>query len=200
MKILTLVILTPLIATIALRSKYNFFMPLDDKRFNVYNATSFFLCLSTITWATLWFFKSESPLTDPEIALSQTGGTNSERGQHQNRSNRTRAGGNPHRASSLLRYDEEIDYTLPSYSEVPPPPTYNKVVSSDGDIQINQNEHTQVPATEVISQNRNSTTTINQDNPNASIETANAENMSRVDNSIAGSRESLNELPRPARQ
>ncbi|CAO0797230.1 unnamed protein product [Mucor circinelloides] len=142
MKILTLVILTPLIATIALRSKYNFFMPLDDKRFR----------------------------------------------------------GNPHRASSLLRYDEEIDYTLPSYSEVPPPPTYNKVISSDGDIQINQNEHMQVPVTEVLSQSRNSATTIIQDNPNASMETVNAENTSRVNNSIAGNRGSLNELPRPVRQ
>lgn len=148
----------------------------------------------------LWFFKSESPLTDPEIPLSQTGGTSSERGQRQNRSNRTRAGGNPHRASSLLRYDEEIDYTLPSYSEVPPPPTYNKVISSDGDIQINQNEHMQVPVTEVLSQSRNSATTIIQDNPNASMETVNAENTSRVNNSIAGNRGSLNELPRPVRQ
>lgn len=34
MKILMLVILTPLITAIVLRSKYNFFMPLEHKRFS----------------------------------------------------------------------------------------------------------------------------------------------------------------------
>ncbi|GAN09031.1 hypothetical protein MAM1_0239c08553 [Mucor ambiguus] len=159
---------------------------------DVYNATSFFLCLSTITWATLWFFNSESPLTDPEIALSETERTNRERRQHQSRDDRTRTGGNAHRTSSLHRYDDEIDYTLPSYSEIPPPPTYIKVISSDGDIQINHSEHTLTPTIESSSQNRTSATISNQETPNANTETVDEENMTRIENNRSGNRESLN--------
>ncbi|KAL9541531.1 hypothetical protein MBANPS3_009064 [Mucor bainieri] len=178
---MTLVILTPLIATIALRSKYNFFMPLEDKRFNVYNATSFFLCLSAITWATLWFFKSESPLTDPEIALAETERTNRERGQRQIRSDRIRTGENVHHSASVHRYDEEIDYTLPSYSEVPPPPTYNKVISSDGDIQIDHDEHALTSTTESSSQNRTSIATMTQGTLNANTETVDEGDTTRIE-------------------
>ncbi|CEP07127.1 hypothetical protein [Parasitella parasitica] len=150
-----LVILTPLIAAIALRSKFNFFMPLDDKKYNVYNATSFFLCISTITWATLWFFKSEKPLTDPEIALSGTRGTR----QRSDRHNSTRATETP---PSVHRYDAEIDYTLPSYSEVPPPPAYNKVMYSNREAHVEQVEDIPATATDPSFQNRNSTTITNE--------------------------------------
>lgn len=168
---------------------------------DVYNATSFFLCLSTITWATLWFFRSESPLTDPEIALSETERANRERGQRQSRSDRTRTGYNGNRTPSLHRYDDEIDYTLPSYSEVPPPPTYNKVISSDGDIQIDHNDHTLTSTTESSSQNRNSVTTVVQDTPHTNAETISEEAMDRVESSVGvNNNESLDPSHRSDRQ
>ncbi|OAC98490.1 hypothetical protein MUCCIDRAFT_167565 [Mucor lusitanicus CBS 277.49] len=142
-QILTLVILAPLIATIALRSKYNFFMPLDDKRFRY----------------------------------------------------------NGNRTPSLHRYDDEIDYTLPSYSEVPPPPTYNKVISSDGDIQIDHNDHTLTSTTESSSQNRNSVTTVVQDTPHTNAETISEEAMDRVESSVGvNNNESLDPSHRSDRQ
>lgn len=167
---------------------------------DVYNATSFFLCLSTITWATLWFFKSESPLTDPEIVLSETERTNRERGERQSSGGRARAGDNAYRTSSLHRYDEEIDYTLPSYSEVPPPPTYNKVISSDRDIQIDQREHIHNSTTETSSQNRSSVVTIVQNTASANTETVDEENATRVEDSGGAHGESLSPPHRSERQ
>ncbi|KAG2197798.1 hypothetical protein INT46_011603 [Mucor plumbeus] len=184
MKILMLVILTPLIAAIVLRSKYSFFMPLEDKRFNVYNATSFFLCLATITWATLWFFKSEAPLIDPEIAISEEIERRRRRNEDQNNRNRSRD--NAHYTPSLHQYDEEIDYTLPSYFEVPPPPTYIKAISSsNGEVQIEQVENIPLSATESSSQIRNSIIESTVDNYNVTTDIINEANIDRIEDNHA---------------
>ncbi|KAI8094965.1 uncharacterized protein B0P05DRAFT_169166 [Gilbertella persicaria] len=103
-----------LIAAIVLRARYGIFMPLNDTRYNLYNSTSFFLCLTVITWSTFWFFKKVSPLqntTQHELSYSLP----------QRRPSRE------NNALSVHRYDEEIDYTLPSYSELPSPPAYTKL-------------------------------------------------------------------------
>ncbi|KAK4515073.1 uncharacterized protein ATC70_002683 [Mucor velutinosus] len=122
------------------------------------------------------------------------------RGQPQGRGERTPTGENTHRTSSLHRYDEEIDYTLPPYSEVPPPPTYTKVISPDGDIQIDQSEHVLTSAPEASLQSRSSVTTATQDACNANNEAVNEENASRVENSGGVNSDSLNPPPRSGRQ
>ncbi|KAI8641812.1 hypothetical protein BD408DRAFT_432890 [Parasitella parasitica] len=114
-----LVILTPLIAAIALRSKFNFFMPMSDKRY-----------------------------TETERAT-----------QCSNRSNSSRI---REVQPSVHRYNQEIDYTLPLYSEVLPPPAYNKVIYSNRETNTEQMENTSAASTEASLQNRNFTTISNE--------------------------------------
>lgn len=104
-------------------------------------------------------------MIDPEIAASEEIERRMRR--NEDRNNRSRSRDNVHNTTSLHRYDEEIDYTLPSYFEVPPPPAYIKAISSSSSAaQIEQVENIPLSDTESSSQNRNSIIETTVDNRN----------------------------------
>lgn len=92
-----------------------FFLTYKNK-IDLYNATSFFICLTTIVWSAFWFFKKEEPLIDTvPIVLDER--NYRERGRStNNRVNRSDADDHYH-------IDGEA---LPSYYELPTPPLYVK--------------------------------------------------------------------------
>jgi hypothetical protein len=77
---------------------------------DLYNITSVFLVVTMAAWSTFWFFKNQKPPLQPTMPLS---------------ANHRNIGEN--NIPSIHRYDAEIDYTLPSYSELPSPPAYTKL-------------------------------------------------------------------------
>lgn len=69
--------------------------------------------MQTITFGMLWF-RNESENEEDSINLRQT--------NYQRRQQRS----HDRSVATVNEYDNEIDYTLPSYSEIPAPPAYTK--------------------------------------------------------------------------
>jgi hypothetical protein len=104
------------------------------------------------TWSLFCFFKSPEPLIQP-MPLSERPRTNTENDVH-----------------SVLRYDAEIDYTLPSYSELPSPPAYQKITIPDNAVTVD-NRH--IPTLELATTPNAESSSIsrsNYDNSNSEID------------------------------
>ncbi|KAI9252499.1 hypothetical protein EDC94DRAFT_275174 [Helicostylum pulchrum] len=117
MKIITVIVIAALITAITFRSMYGFFLPLGNSQLNLYNATSFFICLTTIVWSVFWFFKKEEPLIDTVPIVLDERNYRERRRPTNSRVNRSDADDHYH-------IDGEA---LPSYYELPAPPLYVKV-------------------------------------------------------------------------
>lgn len=88
------------------KKKYNIFFFID-----LFNATSFFVCLTTFIWCLLWFFHKEEPPLRRTITL----------GEINERERLRREAAVVRSADDHYHIDDE---PLPSYYELPIPPKY----------------------------------------------------------------------------
>lgn len=101
------------------------------------------MCVQTFTFLLFWFYRG--PYEDREDTYSLRPPRRSRR--HHNSSTPT-----------VHRYDEEIDYTLPSYSELPAPPAYTKTVVPENSISNSDEESNEVSLNAQTSSNMNQST------------------------------------------